>query len=552
MRDLKVSGVDGADLHLVDDDGGRYRLSVDDRVRESVREAVTSVPTAQDEPSPGDPPRTEHADAGAGGDAPTIAIAPEPVTAPTPVADIPHLPPGELVTPRAVQELLRAGHSADQVATASGWDVAKVERYAAPIEAERSYIAGLAQDLPVGATTTDTATTVGDRVAARLHDRGVAGDTVAWDAHRTAGRGWVVVCRFSAGGRTREASWLFRAATRTLTAVDDEARWLGEDERAAGGPIPAPAAPVKVFDVEAEGGVTEPAGSSGSAGSASSAGSTGSSGSSGPVDLVSAMQARSRGRRTRGARGRAGRTPVDLPPMDGASVSVTDHLDTQPVPVQQPGQTGHEADRAVPDDAPPTPTVDDLGHDPVTGTVDLFGAVALHPDDAASASTSDDGADPDLDAGMGSTDVQDAEAAPAVDDENVVDPENIDDESGDPDGAAGSDDSPASDDIEDPADLHDARTGAYPAPDRADAGTQDDAAPAVTAADPVDEESPEPLSNAQDDASVADQAEEAHAGVPEEAVPSPAPPRRPSNARSGRPSVPSWDDIMFGGRRGRD
>ncbi|MBO1766836.1 septation protein SepH [Allobranchiibius sp. GilTou38] len=568
MRDLKVTGVDGADLQLVDDEGGRYRLSVDDRVRESVTAATVAAPTTEAESSRGNAPRAEGTQPGTGRSAApapataarAVSLVPDQPTAP--IGDLPHLPPGELVTPRAVQELLRAGHSVGHVAAAAGWDQAKVERYAAPIEAERSYIAGLAQDLPVGASTTDTAATVGQRVAARLHDRGVAGDTVAWDAHRTAGRGWVVVCRFSAGGRTREATWLFRAATRSLNAVDDEARWLGEDERAAGGPIPAPVAPVKVFDVEAEGGVSEPGAPSGSPASASASTSAGSSASAasatsaGAVDLVSAMQARSRGRRTRGSRNRSGRTPVDVPPIeslsDGSQATRSTHPEPRSVPVQQPGQTGHEADRAdraAPDETPAAPTVDDLGHDPVTGTVDLFGAVALRPDESGSAS------------GLGDEDsaVADAErpqtAAPVPGPDHLeataptTDPEHSrhSEHTHDTAESERGEDAGALEDAEDVRHLPDASIGhgatavdALHDSDRAAPGAPDPASETSGATPDRDDQAP------------GDQAEEPTVDVPSDETPSAAPPRRPSSARSGRPSVPSWDDIMFGGRRGRD
>ena len=66
---------------------------------------------------------------------------------------------------------------------------------------------------------------------------------------------------FAAGGRQRQASWHFDLADRTVTAIDDEARWLSEEEEPAPGPIPAPhlstspSRSTTVYDVEAEGGV---------------------------------------------------------------------------------------------------------------------------------------------------------------------------------------------------------------------------------------------------------------------------------------------------------
>ncbi len=97
---------------------------------------------------------------------------------------------------------------------------------------------------------------------------------------------------FNAGGRQREAAWSFDPLARTVSAVDDEARWLSEDEdQQAPGPIPAPhlaasTRPSRVYDVEAEGGV-------GASATRRREGET--------VDLMAAMRERSaqRGRRRR-------------------------------------------------------------------------------------------------------------------------------------------------------------------------------------------------------------------------------------------------------------
>ncbi|MEO8850598.1 MAG: septation protein SepH [Allobranchiibius sp.] len=489
MRDLKVTGIDGTDLQLVDQDGGHYRLLVDDRVRKTVADTAstdvtTNAATGACDPQTGDSTATPSAEQTS---APVLAAVPPPSPGVPPSPDMPALPPGELVTPRTVQELLRAGHSVEQVAAAASWELSKVERYAVPIEAERNHIAGLARDLPVAASSGDAAATVGQRVVGRLHDRGVTAESVAWDAYRTAGSGWIVVCRFSAGGRGREASWQFRTATRTLTAIDDEARWLGEDERTSGGPIPTsstparPVKPVKVFDVEAEGGVTE------------------------PVDLVSAMQARSRDRRSRGARStRAARGPSSSGPV-GAGGTEVDATSAVPdaaspgqlvLPAQQPGHTRHEEDRAD------RPTVEELGHDPVTGTVDLFTETKLSPDDAdvsgAGPVVQQDSKDPTDELPAAHDKV--ASDGDTPDDEAEVQGPEIDVEDTEVQGAASS-----------------MPTGDAAVTDEAPGDQGPDQAPAV-----------------------------------EQTQTSPVPPRRQSSSRSGRPAVPSWDDIMFGGRRGRD
>ncbi|MEO8750069.1 MAG: septation protein SepH [Allobranchiibius sp.] len=485
MRYLQVTGIDGADLQLVDDDGEEFALPVTDLLRSSLAtlrdQSDLGDLDSERGPNPGTDADSSGNRASASEDRALRPVAVPPATAfataVTPaqqVRDVPMLPPGELVTPRAVQELLRAGHSVTHVAAAADWELAKVERYAAPIEAERSYIAGLVQDLPVGAASGHSASTVGDRIAARLQDRGVDAASVQWDASRRAGRGWVVVCRFSAGGRAREASWDFRPATRSLSPIDDEARWLGEDERSQGGSVQTPARPVKVFDVEAEGGVTE---------------------SAEPVDLVSAMQARSRGRRARNRR-----VPPTRPHDGPISAELLDsHRTGDGSPADSTAGAGEGHDGGS-DDATAEvnkPTVQELGHDPVTGTVDLFRAVPTGELPATA------GADV-------SGSERDDDDLPAISSSN------------DPDSGTPNNDAAAEHDAQD---------------EEQDEVVQDDVADTDhTAENPVQSE----------------QSEQAVPAAEPEAGERPTPPSRPGAARSGRHSVPSWDDIMFGGRRGRD
>ena len=124
----------------------------------------------------------------------------------------------------------------------------------------------------------------------------------SWDSWRTEGRPWTVVLTFAAGGRQRQASWSFDLADRTVSAVDDEARWLSEEVQETKGPIPAPrlrpasGRDATVYDVEAEGGLRPAARGEHQ---------------EDPLDLMTAMRRRStaRGRRKSGGRGASGRSP---------------------------------------------------------------------------------------------------------------------------------------------------------------------------------------------------------------------------------------------------
>ncbi len=189
--------------------------------------------------------------------------------------------------PAEVQTLIRRGLSAEEVASRAGWSLEKVHRYEGPVLAEREYIAGLARKVFVGAGA-DRAP-LEERVQARLRDRGVERDHLAWDSARDEDGLWTVTATFPAGGRERAARWDFDHVGRGISPRNDEARWLTQDE--AVGPIPAPHVatssnrPSTVYDVEAEGGV-------GGAARRRTAGE--------PIDLMAAMREHStRGRRRR-------------------------------------------------------------------------------------------------------------------------------------------------------------------------------------------------------------------------------------------------------------
>jgi hypothetical protein len=226
---------------------------------------------------------------------------------------------GEL-RPRDVQALIRAGASADEAAGRAGWSVEKVHRYEGPILAEREHVAGLARKARLrarnGASNGGSAPTLSARVAERLKGRGVDVTDADWDSWRAEGGPWTVVLTFAAGGRQRQASWNFDLADRTVSAVDDEARWLSEEVQAATGPIPAPQLSstswraTTVYDVEAEGGLRPSAPVEHQ---------------DDPLDLMTAMRKRSTTRGRRKPRGHRGATTVP-----GAG----DHAPEQALPLE--------------------------------------------------------------------------------------------------------------------------------------------------------------------------------------------------------------------------
>lgn len=143
------------------------------------------------------------------------------------------------LTPREIQARVRAGETLEDVARAAGMGVEWVEPFAAPVFAEREFIAGQAQAHPVrrGAETI-AHRTLADVVADRLASRRVDVDTVAWDAWRLEGRRWAVRVDYDSGKAHREAMFIYDAGSRFSVADNDDARWLLGLHSASHGPQP--------------------------------------------------------------------------------------------------------------------------------------------------------------------------------------------------------------------------------------------------------------------------------------------------------------------------
>lgn len=149
-------------------------------------------------------------------------------------------PPTEPMRPTEVQAMIRAGASAEEAAERAGWTVEKVHRYEGPILAERAHIARLAGDAHVPSHSGSTVS-LAERVEERLEQRGVEAGETQWDSWRSEDGQWTVELAFPAGGRRRVASWHFSRSSMSVSAVDDEARWLSGDDPQSSGVDPTPA-----------------------------------------------------------------------------------------------------------------------------------------------------------------------------------------------------------------------------------------------------------------------------------------------------------------------
>ncbi|MCE1173185.1 MAG: DUF3071 domain-containing protein [Propionibacteriales bacterium] len=143
------------------------------------------------------------------------------------------------LSPREIQARVRAGDSVEDVARAAGMSVDWVEPFAAPVIAEREYIAQLAQSHQVrrGGETIPHRN-LGQVVADRLGSRRVDTETLDWDAWRLEGRRWLIRLDYDSGKAHREARFVYDANGRFSVADNDDARWLVGLQSASHGPQP--------------------------------------------------------------------------------------------------------------------------------------------------------------------------------------------------------------------------------------------------------------------------------------------------------------------------
>lgn len=180
---------DGAHLLLETEAGGRFALPVTDELRRAVRQA-TSVAASSGAPSPA--------------------------------------PATSGLAPREIQQRLRAGLTPAELAQISGEPLEAIEKFAAPVLAERQYVIDQARATRIGRES--GAPLLGDLVVDRLAARGVRPEGIEWDAWRAVDEPWRVCVDFSVDGRTSRAVWSYDHGARSLTAEDEEARWLTETE----------------------------------------------------------------------------------------------------------------------------------------------------------------------------------------------------------------------------------------------------------------------------------------------------------------------------------
>jgi len=177
---------DGLHLVVETDGGDRFNLAITDELRHAVRYSRPR-PAYDEQPDAGDP-----------------------------------------LSPKQIQQRIRAGLTAAELAELTGASLDALEKFEPPVIAERAYVAELARTTRIGRD--PSGPELGGLVMDRLAGRGVDPEVIAWDAWREVEEPWQVAVDFELEGRRIRAQWTFDHTSRTLTAEDDEARWLTETE----------------------------------------------------------------------------------------------------------------------------------------------------------------------------------------------------------------------------------------------------------------------------------------------------------------------------------
>jgi|HubBroStandDraft_5_1064220.scaffolds.fasta_scaffold63246_1 hypothetical protein len=138
--------------------------------------------------------------------------------------------------PKEIQDRIRAGETADEIADAAGIPPDRIRRFEGPILAERQYQAQQAQRATIrGHGDSGPGPRLGDIVTERLNRVGASAEAAEWDSRKRPDGNWQVQVQFSIGGRSSSAEWIFDSRRRQVIPDDDRAvqLCLPQDEWAA-------------------------------------------------------------------------------------------------------------------------------------------------------------------------------------------------------------------------------------------------------------------------------------------------------------------------------
>ena len=141
--------------------------------------------------------------------------------------------------PKEIQDRIRAGETAEEIADAAGVPIERVRRFEGPVLAERAYRAQEAQGASIRHPgDSGPGRRLGEVLAERFSDLGADMEDAQWDSRKRPDGSWQVSLVFAAGSHPRLAEWVFDPRSRHVSPADDTAAGLCLPD--AGLPVMAP------------------------------------------------------------------------------------------------------------------------------------------------------------------------------------------------------------------------------------------------------------------------------------------------------------------------
>jgi hypothetical protein len=126
--------------------------------------------------------------------------------------------------PKEIQDRIRSGETAEEIADAAGLPVDRIRRFEGPVLAEREFRAKEAQRATVrGRGEAGPGPRLGEIVTQRLADAGASADEVDWDSRKRQDGNWQVQLAYTVAGRMHLAEWVYDSRSKHVTPDDDEA-----------------------------------------------------------------------------------------------------------------------------------------------------------------------------------------------------------------------------------------------------------------------------------------------------------------------------------------
>lgn len=124
------------------------------------------------------------------------------------------------LSPREVQQRVRAGEAPEFVAQETGWDVTRVVRYAEPPLRERAYVAQCAREVQLHQSrgSASLEMVVSDSLGRKT-------DELVWDSAYVKGQ-WLVQVQVQDGAGTDTANWSYEPAGKSVNPLNPLARTL--------------------------------------------------------------------------------------------------------------------------------------------------------------------------------------------------------------------------------------------------------------------------------------------------------------------------------------